>query len=156
MYERTRVLVRHGPRLFHQVNLETNEEFHFTAGFPGYGNHSQEVHERLTTSPVVNQANLCFCAILDHVLEVIDRVIIDVVALDARLNFTIRGLEEATISSKNHVPRVTGKSFEILGTIHDRDVVQLSVTHDKGTGQINRANIDLGIRPARYSHLNFR
>jgi hypothetical protein len=123
MYERTRVLVRHGPRLFHQINLETNEEFHFPARLPGYGNHSQEVHERLTTSPVVDQTDLCFCSTFNHVFQIVDGVVVNIVALDTGLDFAIGCLQKAAISAKNHVSCVAGKAFEVFGAVNDGYVV---------------------------------
>lgn len=84
----TRVLVRNRARLFDEIHLKPDEKLDGIR-FPGYGYHGEKIHERLATSPIIDETYLCLPAQVDHVFEVQDRIVVDVLSFRAGLDFPV-------------------------------------------------------------------
>jgi hypothetical protein len=118
--------------LFYEIDLETDDELGLCIVFPSNGYHSEKVHKGLTASSVVDQTDLCLCLLMNSLFQIGDGLIVNISTPHARLNFTIRRLEETAIPAENHMFRIPSKSFKVLGTVYNGRVCVLCITHYKG------------------------
>ena len=149
----TRVLVCYGSWLFNKVNLKSNIVLYFFA-VPCYGYHSKQIHKWLSTFAVIYQTDLRLLSLFDHVLDAEHGLIVDILSLDACLNFAIWRLKETAIPPQYLMPCVCGQTLENIGTIDNWNVVLSHVAYDKGTRHIDGSYVDLWLWPCSDSHQN--
>lgn len=149
----TGILIRNCIRLFDQVHLESHEKLDLV-GLPRNRDHGQQIHKRLTATPIVDERDLRFALKIDHVLQVQNGVVIHIFASLSWLDVAVRRLQKPTVASEDHVLRVAGQTFEVVRAVHDRTIVSFSIAHDEGAGQVHGANIDFRIGASGNSHLN--
>jgi hypothetical protein len=150
----TCVLVGHCTRLFHEIDLKAHDELDLVARIPGNWNHSEQIHEWLSSSPIIDQADLRFLLGYCHLLQVKDRFVVDVSTFDPRFHFSIGGLQESTVPAQDHVFAVACESLKVLGAVDNWLVVLFGVTNHECAREIHRADIDLGVWPGGYPHLH--
>jgi hypothetical protein len=110
----TRILICHGPGLFHKIDLKSYEELRRPTGLPSYRDHGEQIHERLAASAVIDQTDLSFIPCGDRILQVQDRIVVDILSLDAGFYLAIRRLQKSTVSTEDHVSSVSSEALKVF------------------------------------------
>ena len=108
-------------------------------------NHGQQIHKRLSTLPIIDKRDLRLRLRRNAVLEVQHGIVIAVLALDARRDFTVGRLQEAAVLPDDFVARVACQALEGFGSVLDGGVVDFGVADDEGAGKVHGADVDLRV-----------
>lgn len=108
-------------------------------------NHREQVHKRLSTLPIVDQTNLRLRLRVDTILQVQNRTVVAVLALDARGHSAIWRLQEPAVLADDLVLGVARQALEAFGRVLDGAVVHFGVAHHEGAGEIHGADVDLRV-----------
>jgi len=146
----TRIFVLHRARLFYQVNLKPNK-IPYILTIISNGDHSQKIHERLASPPVIYKTDLGFPLFQDHSFQIANRFVIDIFSLYPGFDFSVWRLKEAAVPTENHVFIVSGQTLKNLGAIDDWLVIHCCVTDNKRARQIHGSDVDFCIWAVGYA-----
>jgi hypothetical protein len=153
---RTDILVLNRPWLFHNIDLEPDEVGDGTVVFPSDRDHGQQIHKRLPAVPIIDQADLRFLLLLNHLSEIAHGVIVNIFALHTGIYFAVGILEKSAILSYNFRSLVAGEALEVIGAVNYRHILCSRIAHYEGAGQIYVSYIDLRIGSLGHTVLAIR
>jgi hypothetical protein len=104
---------------------------------PSNWDHCEQVHERLPATAVINERDLRFSPQIDHVLQIQDGIIVDVLASHTGCHVAVGRLQEAAVPAENHVLGVPCQTLKVVRTVHNGEVVKFSIANHERTRQID-------------------
>ena len=139
-------------QLLDQIDLEPNIES-IVLGAPLDRDHRYKIQERLPTLAVIDDASLNLRTPDNGRSQTIDSLPINKRALGASIKLAFRVLQKTTILPKDFIFGVACQPLEGLRTVHNGQVRPQNIAEHKSTRQVDCADIDLWVRPRRYSTL---
>ncbi len=133
MYILTRVLGINRRRDLHKINLKPHNMRHLS-NLIYKRNHRQQIHKRLPTLAIINQANLRLRLCGYAILQIKDRIVIAVFALEARRHFAVGRLQEPAVLADDLVTSVTREALEGFGCIFYGRIVCFGIADYEGAG----------------------